>query len=270
MLDCPKLHGLSDRAFRCWAKLIVTALRNGGRNGELPPLRMLVFRIRMSEQEIMESIEEMRACFLLEPCPHNPIGGMPWRIHDWDHWQAPKDKTSAERQARWRDRSALRNALHNGVINGKVTRDITTTMEEGKKEEVIPPFIPPKGKKKQEPFVCPQGIPESLFADFIESRSKNGRKMTERAKELLANRLLRLKAEGHDIGNLLESAIEGAWHTIRDPKKLPWADKHKPPVCGKTDQQVDEAKKLKRAWEQSQEDMQRSIEEGLARKANKP
>ena len=206
MLDCPKLHQLSDRAFRCWVKLLCNALRNGGRNGELPTLRLLVFRMRMSEQEILTSLEEMHQCYLLEPCPDNPIGGMPWKIHDYEHWQAPKDPRAALRQANWREKQALRNALHNGVTNGNVTDEITATRIEGLKEEVIPPNPRKRGKAAMPPveeFQEPSWLPEPEWSNFKEMRRSHPRVKCPATMRAVIRELEKLKEAGEDIRSVL-------------------------------------------------------------------
>lgn len=119
ILDCPKVHGLSDRAFRVWVKALVTALRNGGRHGELPPMETLEFRMRMSATAIESALDELHARGLIDRCHGNHIGGIPWKIHDWDDWQTPRDRTAASRQKRWREKQALRNALRNGVSHAQ-------------------------------------------------------------------------------------------------------------------------------------------------------
>jgi hypothetical protein len=214
ILDCPKIHRLSDKAFRCWTKLLVTALRNGGRNGELPLLETLVFRMRMSAEDIEESIKEMHRCCLLEPCPDNPIGGMPWRIHDWDDWQAPKDPGAAERQARWRVNQALRNAQHNGVVTANIT-----PQEELKVEVKNSPHKPPRG---QVDFVLPDWIDGNDWADYEEMRRKIRKPMTPRARTLAVRELDKLRKLGSPPSAVLQQSI------LRDYQGLFPVAEHKP------------------------------------------
>ena len=203
ILDCPKVHRLSDRAFRIWAKLLVTALRNGGRNGELPLLETLEFRMRTPGADIALAIEEMHRCGLVDPCPDNPIGGMPWRIHDWDEWQQSKDPTAAVRQARWREKNALRNALRNGVTHAQ-HNDMELKKEEGKKNT---PHKPPKGGDVSS-FVIPDWIPRKDWDDWISGRKK---KPTLRALELAAEKLAKLRAAGNDPGEVLRRSVMSGW-----------------------------------------------------------
>lgn len=250
ILDCPKLANLSDIAYRCWSKLLVTALRNGGRNGELPLLETLVFRMRMPEEVIVSCIKEMHRCGLVEPCPDNPIGGMPYKIHDWDDWQLPKDASAAERQARWRNNQALRNAQRNAQHNEGVTVDVTPVSIEALKEEANTPPNPRKRGKPDKPaVVLPDWVPLEDWNAFIAMRMAKRAKPTEHAKDLLVRELAKLKAAGHDPRAVLQQSTRSNWtdlYPIAEPrangKPAP-----KPPVIGLTDDQVDEIKRRRRA-----------------------
>jgi len=213
LLDCPKTHRLSDRAFRVWIKALLTALRNGGRNGELPSREMLEFLLRMSWTEIEPTIDELHRCGLLDPCPDNEIGGIPWRIHDWDEWQRPKDPKAAERQARWRTNQALRNASRNGVSHAR------NNGQEGKKEEEKnkTPIVPndPPGKARAKPaFILPDWVPIREWEGFLAMRKQIKKPMTELAIEQAVRKLDALRRAGDDPAAVLSQSIFHCWQKL--------------------------------------------------------
>jgi hypothetical protein len=207
LLDCQKTHQLSDHAFRVWIKALLTALRNGGRNGELPLRETLEFRLRMKWAEIEPAIEELHRCGLIDDCPSNHIGGIPYRIHGWDKWQTSKDSKGAERQRRWREQQASRNASRNGVgdaVEGKKVR---------RKEET--PIVPVEGSTEKgipepEPaaFTLPDWVPADAWAGFMEMRGRKKAPNTDRAKQGLVNKLDRLRLEGFAPGDVLDQSTE--------------------------------------------------------------
>jgi len=218
ILDCPKINRLSDPTFRIWVKLLVTALRNGGPNGELPDMYMLKFRMRLTE--------EMQRCMLIEPCENNPIGGIPWRIHDWDDWQRPKDATGAERQARWRHRQALRNASHNGVtvdennplyngVEELKNRRTNTRSPDGDSDDFALNSDEPKKPSKSDPpkpFILPDWVPRKEWKDFVAMRRKMPRRpFTLPAMELAVAKLAKLREEGDDPGEVLRRSVLHGW-----------------------------------------------------------
>lgn len=223
ILDCPKVHDLSDLAFRVWIKTLVTALRNGGRNGELPSMKVLAFRLRMKPAEIESALEELHQSGLIDPCPDNHIGGIPWKVHDWDEWQTPKDRTAAARQAKWRERQALRNAQRNGVGNA------SHNAQEGMKEEDIPPSPPSRGKrsKKSAPKFDPKGfdppewIPREPWDKWVQYRldnqSRKG-KVTLHVLELAVKALAKLKRDGDEPQDVLEAAVLRTWSGLFSPR----------------------------------------------------
>lgn len=211
ILDCPKVHRLSDRAFRVWAKCLVTALRNGGRNGEFPLRETLEFKLRMPWSEIESSIAEMHQCGLIDPCLENAIGGMPWRIHDWDEWQTSKDSKGAERQRRWREKQASRNASRNGVSNGGC--DAVEGKKDRRKKNT--PSKPPKGGGVAS-FAPPDWIPREPWDAWLESRK---RKPTLRALEMAVEKLEKLKGLGSDPGEVLSQTVVNGWTGLFEVSK---------------------------------------------------
>lgn len=252
MLDCEKVDDLSDLAFRCWIKLLCNALRNGGRNGELPSLKTIAYRNRMSTDQVEVCIKEMHQCGLLEACPENPIGGMPYKIHDWDHWQTSKDSAGALRQARWRERQALRNASRNGLHNA--TCDAQRDAVEGKKVEVIPP-ISPKGGKNRKPYGDvfragrPAWAPEQDWEAYIEARRKKRGIDSALALQQVLDELARLKTEGTDPLDSIRQSARGTWSDVYEvrrrggkPTKHPTSQQ-----TALTDDEIDRKKKSDRA-----------------------
>ena len=66
----------------------------------------------------------------------------------------------------------------------------------------------------------PIWLPEKEFEDFKKMRKKIKSPMTERAEELLIMRLERLKTEGHDPKELLETAILNSWKGVWPAKDV--------------------------------------------------
>lgn len=77
----------------------------------------------------------------------------------------------------------------------------------------------PKGKKKPAEKVAvvldiPHFIPEDLLLDFFAYRKQIKKPMTDRAKELLISKIIKLYNDGNDPTKLLEVAIERGWQTV--------------------------------------------------------
>ncbi|MFM7468041.1 MAG: hypothetical protein ACKO37_00865 [Vampirovibrionales bacterium] len=81
----------------------------------------------------------------------------------------------------------------------------------------------PKGKKKapsaksaeSATAICiPEYIPEDLLLEFFAYRKEIKKPMTDRAKELLISKIIKLYNDGNDPTKLLETAIERGWQTV--------------------------------------------------------
>ena len=71
-------------------------------------------------------------------------------------------------------------------------------------------------------FVLPDWIPEVLWNDFETMRKKLRKPLTDKARDLLANKLLQLKDDGNNPAAVLEQSIENGWQglfPLRQAKK---------------------------------------------------
>src|SRR5262245_9184925 len=116
LLSSIKVRRLSDSGFRFWIQLIISTNSAGGIDGEIPPLDEICLNLSESKTVVKNRINELvRFGLLYVLDADRSIGGMPYKIHDWVHWQVCNDPRAAERQARWRKRNAEKAALRNGV-----------------------------------------------------------------------------------------------------------------------------------------------------------
>lgn len=60
-------------------------------------------------------------------------------------------------------------------------------------------------------FVRPDWIPERPWAAFLEMRGKMRRPFTDAAKKLIVASLAKLKAQGEDVGSVLEASVANGW-----------------------------------------------------------
>lgn len=83
---------------------------------------------------------------------------------------------------------------------------------------------PEKPKKKKEPKHEPEKIElpfwldEKTWCDFLEMRKRIKKPATDRAKELILEKLEKFMHEGHDPNKLLENSILNNWQDIYEPK----------------------------------------------------
>lgn len=69
------------------------------------------------------------------------------------------------------------------------------------------------------PPIAPQGVSNELWEEFKKHRVRLKSPMTEKAEKLLADKLKKLQAKGHDPTELLETAIERGWKSVFEPKE---------------------------------------------------
>jgi phage replication O-like protein O len=76
-----------------------------------------------------------------------------------------------------------------------------------------------KRKKERKPTVFPDWLDKELWTDFKEHRRKLRKPMTNKAEQLLINKLGWLKDQGHNPRHLLITSIERGWLTVFEPDK---------------------------------------------------
>lgn len=102
ILDSEKFAELDDSTIGGWT-LILSAVKRFNRGGMLPPQKKLAHWTRRGKATVSAWINDLLEAGLLEEMD----GGI--GVHDWSHWQEPRDRTNAARQAKHRERK--RNAL---------------------------------------------------------------------------------------------------------------------------------------------------------------
>lgn len=228
-LDSVKIQSVTEALRARYVNLLCVACKFG-QNGKLPDITQVAFMIRLSSDEAQETLEKLIDARLIER------RGKAYYIHDWDQWQHKKSR-DAEKQKRYRDNVRT---LRNEECNNPVTRYITDgnasprvreELEIEKERDKKTPLKSPKGEAFR--FVLPDWIPKQDWDDYIEMRKKIRKPATERAKELVIAKLLRLQAEGNSPVEVLRQSImqchQGVW-----PIAIPFANKngihHTPPV----------------------------------------
>jgi hypothetical protein len=151
ILDSVKLHRLPAETAWAWVRLLGAANRHDFDGGTLPDLDTLSFWLRVSPQDAGRMIDDCLRAGLLDS-----EDGDVMVIHDWRHWQRPKDATAADRMKKHRNatRNGKRNANRNVKRNAPVTPTVTVTGEEEdgrrkkkteEEEKDTPPSLPPVG-----------------------------------------------------------------------------------------------------------------------------
>ena len=79
-LDNPKIQLLTGDQFKAWHNLLWIALRHD-REGELPPMQLVAFQLRIGLREAEDIVQEQVRLGLVEN------GGSRYLVHDWKHWQ---------------------------------------------------------------------------------------------------------------------------------------------------------------------------------------
>jgi uncharacterized protein YdaU (DUF1376 family) len=73
-------------------------------------------------------------------------------------------------------------------------------------------------KKEQELEVLPEWLPANRWQDFIEHRKALRKPMTDKARTRMLTHLADLKAKGHDVLTLMDTAIRSGWQDVYEPK----------------------------------------------------
>lgn len=93
-------------------------------------------------------------------------------------------------------------------------------------------------KKEQELEVLPDWLPANRWADFIEHRKALRKPMTDKARARMLTHLAGLKAKGHDVLALMDTAIRSGWQDVYEPKAAGQFNSPSVPRPAKTRQQL--------------------------------
>jgi hypothetical protein len=121
-----------------------------------------------------------------------------WQPLAWDKRQRKSDvdATGKQRQQRFRERNAL--------CNGEVTETDKNRIEEKREENTIPEWLT-----------------KELLDDFKAHRKTLKSPMTERSIKLFIREVTKLKDQGYDPVECIETAILNGWKSVYAPKTLP-------------------------------------------------
>lgn len=109
---------------------------------------------------------------------------------------------SAKRRAQDADRKQAVRKMSAPEADKKRTR------EEKRREE----------KKETALEVLPEWLPANRWQDFIEHRKALRKPMTDKARTRMLTHLADLKAQGHDVLTLMDTAIRSGWQDVYAPK----------------------------------------------------
>jgi hypothetical protein len=81
-----------------------------------------------------------------------------------------------------------------------------------------------KGKEKEikvaeAPFVVPDWIPLETWEEFLKMRKRIKKPATEYALKLIVDKLIKFKAEGQDVKQILEKSITSGWQDVFEIKQ---------------------------------------------------
>ena len=160
----------------------------------------LAFQLRISDDELALT----KALFITKGFINED-----WELLNWDKRQftSDRDLSGAERQKRHRDK--VRNALRNVTVT---LPDTDTDTDTDKKKTAKPAAA--------QLFVLPEWIPQASWAGYVDMRKKQRKPMTDRARTLVINELLKNKQLGHDVGSMLDKSTSNCWTDVYAPKDL--------------------------------------------------
>lgn len=204
-LDNVKVQSLPGEVVKGWLNLL--CLANSG-NGVLPPLRVMAFRLRLSESDTQALLQIL----LHEGLIDQREGYL--EMHDWAEYQRVSD-SSADRTRRYRERQTVKMISQStGESMAKVTvtsqspsqsreRDaLETETEQNREEEIDKSISVEQAPQESEP------IPEKSKQQTI---SEAQQRIQETAQEIAT----RIKARHPEIRNGISvSAIQNKLHAI--------------------------------------------------------
>ena len=226
MVDDEKLRLLAfeDR----WHFMAILCLKGQGILDNSDPLMLRKVAVKMgldlrTLEEVARRLDEVG---LIDKATLQPV--------KWDSLQhrSDADTTAAERKRRQRQRERSEadagnekppvcadphlgkqpeNMSRVTVTNVTRTDTDTDTDKEEEKDK--------KHKRDAAPgFVLPDWIPADTWAAFMETRKAKKAKSTDYALSLIVKSLERLKADGHDPVEVLDTSIKAGWSDVYPPK----------------------------------------------------
>jgi hypothetical protein len=196
-LEDPKVQRLDGETFKAWVNLLCLAAKNSGR---LPPVEDVAFALRIGADAAQALLDRLFNASLLDRSKSG--SGFRYAPHGWQERQYKSD-TSTERVKRFRQRSET-------VTETPPDTETENRIRAEKKEAVASCL------KVAFSFDPPLGVSDEQWEAFSGQRKK---KLNERSYLLLTNKLIKLSAQGHDPGELIDLAIENGWETVWPPRQ---------------------------------------------------
>lgn len=123
-LDSAKIQRVTESLRARYVNLLCVACKEDA-SGKLPSAGQMAFMLRLSEDEMIATLNALVDAHLLE------IRAKSFWVHDWEHWQCRKSP-DAIKQQRYRDKgNALRNGHGNALRNDLVTSTVTPPRASG-------------------------------------------------------------------------------------------------------------------------------------------
>ena len=128
----------------------------------------------------------------------------------WDERQFKSD-SSAERVKAYRDR--MKSIKNQGVSETKRNCNVTVTTQDTETDKDTEEYKP------KTPI--PEWLPKELLDDFKSHRKTLKCPMTDRSLKLFIREVTKLKDQGYDPVECIETAILNGWKSVYAPKNLP-------------------------------------------------
>lgn len=161
-----------------------------------------------------------------------------------DGWYNRRMMREVEKAAALSDKKSTAGKLGAAVTNSRKRKDIPararhlpgTSSADARQEPHTPtPTLTTttttttrKNKGARPPFVLPDWISVSTWADFEEMRGKIRHPLTDAARALNIGKLEKLRDKGFDPKEVLEEAIANSWTGIWEPKFAKRTSRHSP------------------------------------------
>jgi len=190
VLDDPKVQKLPPDLFKFWINILCLASKH---DGKLPSIDDISFALRLPLHETELAFHSLEKAKLISEynggkTPHN------WRKRQY------KSDTSTDRVKRFR------NARRNVAVTPPDT-DTDTDTEQSK--NII----------KKPKIIIPAWMPLDDWNDFLEMRKKQRSPPTDRAKQMLINKLNDFMADGYNPSEILQQSVMNNYKGLFEVKQ---------------------------------------------------